>query len=58
MLDVEDIDSSIVHSIPSELDAIRDLLADYVVKVNEFLYDFKDELESPVVAYWRKDEES
>ena len=50
MLDVGDIDSSYLHRVPEELNAIRDLLTDFIVKVNEFLLEFQSELDPSVVT--------
>ena len=55
MLDGADIDSSYVHSIPAELDSIRDLLTDYIVKVNEFLFNIKEEIDSSTVTSWKEE---
>ena len=55
MLDVGDIDSSYLHRVPEELNAIRDLLTDFIVKVNEFLLEFQSELDPSVIATWKEE---
>ena len=55
MLDVSDIDPSYISRVPQELDAIRDLLTDFIVKVNEFLGDYQAELDPAVIASWKSE---
>ena len=55
MLDVSDIDPSYIPRVPQELDAIRDLLTDFIVKVNEFLGDYQAELDPAVIASWKSE---
>ena len=52
MLDPDDVDASFAHTVPEELNGIRDLLGDYILKVRSFLQDFQDELETSTISLW------
>ena len=52
MLDPDDVDASFAHTVPEELNGIRDLLGDYILKVRSFLQDFQGELEPSTVSLW------
>ena len=55
MLDPADIDSSYLHTIPEELDGIRDLLTEFMLMVRAFLENFNIEVESSVVNAWQEE---
>ena len=55
LLDPDDFDLAYLHTIPEELDLIRNLLTDFMVKIMNFLDDFKEELDTTVVASWKEE---
>ena len=55
VLDPDDIDQSFLHTIPGELDSIRDLLADFFSKIISFQSDFSEELDPSVVSSWQEE---
>ena len=55
MLDPSDIDSSYLHTIPEELDGIRDLLTEFMVMIRAFLENFNIEVEASVVTAWQEE---
>ena len=55
VLDPDDIDQSFLHTIPGELDSIRDLLADFISKIISFQSDFSEDLDPSVVSSWQEE---
>ena len=55
LLDPDEIDSSYLHTIPEELDGIRNLLTDFMVQIRNFLEEFSQELEPSVVSSWEEE---
>ena len=54
-LDPDEIDASYLHTIPEELNNIRDLLTDYMVQVKDFVEAYNTELEASVVTNWQEE---
>ena len=58
LLDADEIDSSYLHTIPEELDGIRNLLTDFMVQIRNFLEEFSQELDPTVVSSWEEESKS
>ena len=52
MVDPEEVDESFAHTVPEELNCIRDLLTNYIIQVRDFLQVFQAELEATTVTLW------
>ena len=55
LLDPDDIDSTILHTVPGELDSIRDLLTNFMVDIRNFLEIYDDELDATIIASWQEE---
>ena len=55
LLDADEIDSSYLHTIPEELDGIRNLLTDFMVQIRNFVEEYSQELDPSVVSSWEEE---